>query len=100
MTAWRKRKREKEGGRKEEMIVYSVPTFEQQNFLKYFPKQTCGKMSNLEIELDNLTYEIIRCKLVKWRIKKLIQVRGLEVETESRLKEVARRLIYSGILCL
>ena len=36
MTAWRKRRREKEGGKKEEMRIYKVPNFEQQNFLKHF----------------------------------------------------------------
>lgn len=47
------------------MSIYKVSNSEQQNFLKHFPKQTCGKMSNLEIELDNLMYEITRSQLVK-----------------------------------
>lgn len=47
------------------MSIYKVPNFEQQNFLKHFPKYTCGKMSNLEIELDNLIYEITRYQIVK-----------------------------------
>ena len=76
MTARRKRRREKEGGKKEEMSIYKVPNFEQQNFLKHFPKYTCGKMSNLEIELDNLIYEITRYQFIKWRTDKLIRCMG------------------------
>ena len=47
------------------MSIYKVPNSEPQNFLKHFPKQTCGKISNLETELDNLMYEITMCQLVK-----------------------------------
>lgn len=52
-------------GRRKKWVSTKYLILSNKTFWNTFQKYTCGKMSNLEIELDNLIYEITRYQIVK-----------------------------------